>query len=1043
MPCPRLLLPGESGASVRVFPVLLRVCYSSDMVQLPTVSETDTRDAFVATPLGDFELVDFGNGRKLERWGAYLLESPDRLAAGVPASAHWDADWIYVADVGVRGHWEPTRGGLPRDWSVAVGDQQVICRLDDHGRVGLRGRDISCAQWIRQRIEGCYDLDDIRVLHLFAGNGFVSAQALLAGASVVHVDSSAAMLSLARAQAGSSNIEYVQENVMDYVEDLLRRQQRFDMVILPVPPVGHGPKGEFWDREVDMARLVKYLPRLITDNCLGVWLSTDSGAITWKAEGLGQLLREALPGCTIEPLHLGVRTADGRVLPAGVAARWYDETEFLQTSGMPLNAAQLEERLDIHMISLGAAEEPARALAEFPREQQDFVLRWASIVARTSSGMALNFVSHVCPALRLMDSDGVEAWLLACMDIYDTSGLHPAVAAFRDVDSFAREYQARATGVALDEVVNVLEAFVHGLSGRRLKIECGAQTCTDTETLFLPATIGHFEAREDNFQLYKAMVVHLWAQTWFGTWRIDAREVFGRYPDAEGAVACFHVLETLRLDARIRDLLPGVYRHIERYRADVDCSLDPAWQQAAARLVSPQAQVEDSLALLPGLLEITLPAATIYQGVLRPEAVEKVRSARIEADKQAFRLHMLRMKNEIEAAIEDVEEPDDEADSGTADATLQRLPFELRKVESSETPDGLAYEFELDGKPIAPPENVKSTMASIFQDLGDIPEDYLYAAGDGAYLARDIGAQSVEDVWKGTYHEEGAFLYNEWDYERQNYRKNWAVLRELEVTPRDDDFVRDTLIKYRGLTAHLRRIFEALRGEDKLLKKQPYGDNVDIDALVEAYADTTMGLEMPERLFTKMHKLERDIAVMFMVDMSGSTKGWINDAEREALVLLCESLETLGDRYAIYGFSGMTRKRCEVYRVKTFDEAYTDEVRGRISNIRPKDYTRMGVTIRHLCHLLNTVEARTKLLITLSDGKPDDYDTYRGAYGIEDTRQALTEARRDGIHSFCITIDTEARDYLPHMYGAVNYAVIDEVRKLPLKVSDIYRRLTT
>jgi nitric oxide reductase NorD protein len=102
----------------------------------------------------------------------------------------------------------------------------------------------------------------------------------------------------------------------------------------------------------------------------------------------------------------------------------------------------------------------------------------------------------------------------------------------------------------------------------------------------------------------------------------------------------------------------------------------------------------------------------------------------------------------------------------------------------------------------------------------------------------------------------------------------------------------------------------------------------------------------------------------------------------------------------------------------------------------------MGVTIRHLSKLLNEVEARTRLLITLSDGKPDDYDSYRGAYGIEDTRQALIEARRDGIHPFCITIDTEARDYLPHMYGAVNYAVIDEVRKLPLKVSDIYRRLT-
>jgi nitric oxide reductase NorD protein len=104
----------------------------------------------------------------------------------------------------------------------------------------------------------------------------------------------------------------------------------------------------------------------------------------------------------------------------------------------------------------------------------------------------------------------------------------------------------------------------------------------------------------------------------------------------------------------------------------------------------------------------------------------------------------------------------------------------------------------------------------------------------------------------------------------------------------------------------------------------------------------------------------------------------------------------------------------------------------------------MGVAIRHLTQLLNQVEARTKLLITLSDGKPDDYsDGYRGEYGIEDTRQALLEAKRSSIHPFCITIDREARDYLPHMYGAVNYIVIDDVAKLPVKIADIYRRITT
>lgn len=269
------------------------------------------------------------------------------------------------------------------------------------------------------------------------------------------------------------------------------------------------------------------------------------------------------------------------------------------------------------------------------------------------------------------------------------------------------------------------------------------------------------------------------------------------------------------------------------------------------------------------------------------------------------------------------------------------------------------------------------------------------------------------------------------------------MVREKTLTPQQDDFIQQVLRKYSGLIKTLRRTFEALRGEDRKLKKQYHGDDIDIDALVEAVADMRSGMELSERLFTRMHKLERSIAVLFMVDMSGSTKGWINDAEREALILLCESLELLGDRYAIYGFSGMTRNRCEIFHIKHFDEPYDAAVQGRIAAIVPQDYTRMGAAIRHLTKLLNEVDARIKLLITLSDGKPDDLDHYRGAYGIEDTRQALMEAKKVGVHPFCITIDTEARDYLPHLYGAVNYVVLDKVGQLPLKLSDIYRRLTT
>ncbi len=262
------------------------------------------------------------------------------------------------------------------------------------------------------------------------------------------------------------------------------------------------------------------------------------------------------------------------------------------------------------------------------------------------------------------------------------------------------------------------------------------------------------------------------------------------------------------------------------------------------------------------------------------------------------------------------------------------------------------------------------------------------------------------------------------------------------LSPVYDDFVAQTLNKHRGLIKHLRKTFEAMRDEDRLLKRQSDGDGIDIDALVEALADTRDGSEMSERLFTRMHRSERNIAVIFMVDMSGSTKGWINEAERESLILLCEALESLGDRYAIYGFSGMARKRCEIYRIKEFSESYNDEIRARISGIEAKDYTRMGFAIRHLSRILMEVDARTRILITISDGKPDDYDSYRGDYAIEDTRRALIEARREGIHPYCITIDEQARDYLPHMYGPAAFTVIDQVHLLPLKVSDIYRRLT-
>lgn len=698
----------------------------------------------------------------------------------------------------------------------------------------------------------------------------------------------------------------------------------------------------------------------------------------------------------------------------------------------------MEAYLDAALSSRRNASQPARDLAAFDRRGQQFVLHWGAVIAKDNAELAYQFTAFAPQAMRLMDLDGVESWLLYAMDLYDKKGQIPAIRAFQQVADFAANMQERLAGMALEDCSAVLERFVCGLNGRPLKIARAEIPYTDTESVFLPPVLGRLPDKEANFRLYKAMAVHQWAQNWYGTWRaglllgaLDSGRLASRDLDL------FHVLETFRLDACIARDYPGLRRDMTALRIELDGE-DSGWRSAVDRLTEPGSDVHETLRLVEALRGRP-PRPCCYRGELQPDAVRTRLAIRSALEQDRFRIALAKMLEDQDGAPPGEDRPEAE----TLPETRDRLA--TRRHEDPDSPNGVRFDLMLDGKPVAPPEDVVATMESIIQDHGEIPPEYLVAAGPGLYK-RGLGddERAAESVWAGTYHEEGAFPYDEWDHSRQHHRKGWCILREHPVTPGDPDFFHQTLRKYGGLIKSIRRTFEVLRGEDRLLKRQSDGEDVDIDALVDAYADVHAGLEMTDRLFTRMHKDERNIAVMLMVDMSGSTKGWINQAEREALILLAEALDTLGDRFAIYGFSGWTRKRCEAYPVKTFAQAYDGDTKARICGIVPRDYTRMGVAIRHLSHLLAEQEARVKLLITLSDGKPDDYDhQYRGEYGIEDTRQALFEARLNGIHAFCITIDETGADYLPHMYGPANYAVIADVSKLPLKVSDIYRKLTS
>ena len=702
----------------------------------------------------------------------------------------------------------------------------------------------------------------------------------------------------------------------------------------------------------------------------------------------------------------------------------------------PHTATDMEAHLHIWLeteFTYFKVEQLAAELTALARDEQDFILNWIRRIASTHITLAWQFGRRAPALLPRMERRLLEAWAIHTCDVFDRTGLQNALRVMEQVDSFDEaQHQHDAAGALFEDIAPILGNFVCGLSGRRLKLEKGDVAWTDGERIVLPPLIATLPNLDDNFQLAKITVALLWAQTRFGSLRIDHSAIAAGYADPERALTRLYALETLRLSAQIARELPGLHRQMQRLRGQLDPALPANWQPYEATLSTPEATLDDSLALLAVAYEETDCPRWSDQGCLRPEAIAAARAARLDIEKARLRIKLAELLDEHQV---------NQADAAATPATLPELNVKPRDENGQ-----LDFDITLDDAPIAPPDGVKQLLTSVYLDFGEIPPDYLTPAGDGEYDPNLVFDQpeDADSVWQGTYHEKGAELYPEWDHGRQHYRKNWCVMREKPVTPVYDDFYRDTLCKHAGLVRHLRKKFEALRDENRLEKRQTQGDEIDLDALIEALADARDGSEMSDRLFMRTHRAERNIAVAFLVDMSGSTKGWINEAEREALILLCEALELLGDRYAIYGFSGTTRKRCELFRIKTFDKRYDDEVKARISGIRPQEYTRMGFALRHMSKLLNRVEARTRVLVTLSDGRPDDYfDVYRGVYGIEDTRMALMEASRTGIHPFCITLDREARDYLPHMYGAARYIILDDVRQLPVKVTDIYRRITT
>lgn len=312
--------------------------------------------------------------------------------------------------------------------------------------------------------------------------------------------------------------------------------------------------------------------------------------------------------------------------------------------------------------------------------------------------------------------------------------------------------------------------------------------------------------------------------------------------------------------------------------------------------------------------------------------------------------------------------------------------------------------------------------------------------GGGLKLHLDLPPADVDDIPLG----EGIKL-PEWDYRKQSLQKDYVNLQMM--LPRGSEPA-PLPAKLAPLARRLRRQFEHLRNDRQWLRQQPQGAELDMQAWLDFHVERQHGQCAERGLFMEMRQNRRDLASLLLADLSMSTDAHLDNEHKvidviiDSLLLFGESLSAVGDQFALYGFSSLRRQQVRMQELKSFKQRYDDTTRGRIQALRPGYYTRMGAAIRQATQLLSECRQRRKLLLLVTDGKPNDLDLYEGRYGVEDTRQAVLEARRVGLLPFCITIDQEAGDYLPYMFGANGFTLIKEPQQLPFRLPQLYKQLT-
>ncbi|MGI9035045.1 MAG: nitric oxide reductase activation protein NorD [Pyrinomonadaceae bacterium] len=739
-----------------------------------------------------------------------------------------------------------------------------------------------------------------------------------------------------------------------------------------------------------------------------------------------------------------------------------------------------------------------------PAEIENIARRVLSLVgeiAETDAESALAAFRSSVSALRKVSLVQFEDWARAGLEKNEKNSRarrsYFALETRRSND-FLHEGQV---GLPLEKVQTVLRIYVEGLTGKSVEIAPltampQESRIADGKTIYLPSTVAEFKTDELDFRLYKVLAAHGAGQIEFGTYEKDTKELKAAFAElAEHYETTAAERDAFSLAGYIEDVQKG-----ERALSEAETQAE---LKKRAKVLPKNSDYKTVLQVFPepvlarrifGTLEnarIDRRLRAIYRGLARDlDLMQKhlrekrpfifdLPMAQVPAEllfqitlcggaTEDSRKFYGQIVSEIESVI-DVYLRDGAAtvaDTLLATSRVYALfqniaPDETAQQESDEKSED-KYEDKTAGEAVTENQIEREKSQKPQQDARDLfsgwnnlddedgePDDL---QGAEAWTHNEMPEQALEagDV---------AFSYDEWDRELNDYRTGWSRVIEKKVRQGDRNFVELVRSRYRGVISSIRHQFQLMKPENlQKINREIDGEDYDLNALVDYVIDKRADGRQSENIYTKRLRKQRDVAVSILLDQSSSTARTITrnplqpythpgrriiEIEKEGLVLMSEALEAVGDIYSINGFTSEGRRNVKFYVVKDFGEKYSDEIEKRIGGITFQNNTRMGAAIRHAAAKLARQEARTKLLIILTDGRPYDHDYGDARYAREDVREALTEAKLQSITPFCITIDRESESELKDLYGDVGYTIIDDVLSLPERMTNIYRRLTS